>query len=84
MRDLIDIILDYFSHVTISMKGTKDFQDMQGQLGFLGRIVGELLKNMEKKKKTKKKIKKPILFFYFYIIIILHFCLEAFFKTTFA
>ena len=44
MRDLIDIILDYFSHVTISMKGTKDFQDMQGQLGFLGRIVGDEFK----------------------------------------
>ena len=40
MRDLIDIIQDYFSHVTISMKGPKDNQDIQGLLVFLGRIVG--------------------------------------------
>jgi len=36
MRDLIDIIQDYFSHVTISMKGPKDNQDIQGLLVFLG------------------------------------------------
>ena len=36
MRDLIDIMLDYFSHVTTSMKGPKDIEDMQGLLCFFG------------------------------------------------
>jgi hypothetical protein len=41
LRDLIDIIKDYFSHVTISIKGPKDNQDIQGLLVFLGSIVGD-------------------------------------------
>ena len=44
MRDLIEIIQDYFSHVTISMKGPKDNQDIQGLLVFLGRIVDDEFK----------------------------------------